>query len=156
MAEALEQDDAATHSLVETTLDDMSGELAGHALSQVLEAGALDAWATPVLMKKGRPGLVLSALCRQGEAGRVADAMLRETSSIGVRFSQVARRELARRIVQVKTEFGTIPVKLSGEGGVQQKLKPEFDACAEAARTYGVAVRVVIERAHAAARSLLG
>lgn len=135
-----------THVVVEANVDDMTGELAGHALGSLLGHGALDAWGTPIIMKKGRPGLVISALARMHDAGRVADALLRETSSIGVRFTPVSRRELERRLLQVVTPFGTIPVKVSGSG-TGRKLKPEFDACAKAAREHDVPVRVVVEAA---------
>ena len=140
-----------THVVVEANVDDMTGELAGHALQTLFEVGALDAWGTPILMKKGRPGLIISALAKTGDAGRIADALLRETSSIGVRFSSVSRRELARSVVEVETLFGTIPVKVSGASAADRKMKPEFDACAEAARKHGVPVRVVIEAALARA-----
>jgi uncharacterized protein (TIGR00299 family) protein len=140
-----------THVLVEANVDDMTGEFAGHALAGLLEHGALDAWGTPVVMKKGRPGLVISALARMHDAGRVADALLRETSSIGVRFTPVSRRELERRQIEVETPYGAIPIKVSGSSETDRKLKPEFDACAVAARAHDVPVRVVVEAALAAA-----
>jgi uncharacterized protein (DUF111 family) len=102
-------------------------------------------------MKKGRPGLVISALARMHDAGRVADALLRETSSIGVRFTPVSRRELERRQIEVETPYGAIPIKVSGSSETDRKLKPEFDACAVAARAHDVPVRVVVEAALAAA-----
>jgi uncharacterized protein (TIGR00299 family) protein len=140
-----------SHVLVEANVDDMTGEIAGHALSRLLEQGALDAWGTPVVMKKGRPGLIISALARMHDAGRVADALLRETSSIGVRFTPVSRRELARKLIEVETPYGTIPIKVSGSVGWERKLKPEFEACAAAARAHDVPVRVVFEAALAQA-----
>jgi uncharacterized protein (TIGR00299 family) protein len=144
-----------THTLLEANVDDMTGEVAGYALSALLAAGALDAWASPVIMKKGRPGLVVSALCRLDRANEIADVLLRETSSIGVRFTQVSRRELPRRLTKVDTEYGSIPVKVSGEAGSFQQVKPEFEACAHAARKHGIPVRVVVDAASDKARSLL-
>src|SRR5690606_8268260 len=114
-ASSQERPSVLSHTVVEATVDDMTGELAAHALSALLLAGAVDAWATPVVMKKGRPGLVISALASVERAGAVADVLLRETSTIGVRFSEVSRRELERRVVQIDTDFGPIPVKVSGE-----------------------------------------
>lgn len=145
-----------THTLVEANVDDMTGELAAHALSAMLEAGALDAWATPIVMKKGRPGLTLTALCPRAVAGTLAEVMLRETSTIGVRFSDVSRRELERTVVEVQTAFGPIPVKISGAGSDAAQVKPEFDACAAAARLHQVPVRRVIEAATLAARDSVG
>jgi uncharacterized protein (DUF111 family) len=95
-------------------------------------------------MKKGRPALTLSVLVERASAEEFAELLLRETSSIGVRYYPVSRFERARRVVEVSTRFGTIPVKISeGRGGPSQ-IKPEFDAAAEAARAAGVPVREVL------------
>jgi uncharacterized protein (TIGR00299 family) protein len=146
----------ATHVVVETNIDDLSGELAGHALSQLLQAGALDAWLTPIQMKKGRPGLTLSALCPVTAADRLGAILLRETSSLGYRKLPVTRGERPRRIVQVPTPYGMVPVKVgSGPWGSPQ-IKPEFDACAAIAAEHGVAVRDVVQVALVAARQELG
>jgi uncharacterized protein (TIGR00299 family) protein len=145
---------AGTHVVVEANVDDMNGELAAHALAAILAAGALDAWATPVVMKKGRPGLTLSALAAKGEEHAVATALLRETSSIGVRGYEVGRIERPRHVVEVATPFGTIPVKVSGGPYGPPVVKPEFDACARAAAQAGVTVREVLAAAMEASRSL--
>jgi len=131
-----------------------SGEAAGHAIAALIAEGALDAWATPVVMKKGRPGLVVSALARRAEAERIAEALLRETTSIGVRFVEARRLERPRAVITVTTRFGDIPVKVSGGPYGAPVVKPEFDACALAAEKASVPVRVVIEEAVAAARAL--
>jgi uncharacterized protein (TIGR00299 family) protein len=145
---------SGSHVVVEANVDDMNGELAGHALAMLLASGALDAWATPVVMKKGRPGLTLSALARAEEADVVAASVLRETSSIGVRVVSVGRVERPRRIVEVSTPFGPIPVKVSTGPYGPPLLKPEFDACARAAAASGVTVREVLTAALTAARDL--
>ena len=145
-----------SHVLVEATVDDMTGELMGHALACLLEAGAIDAWVSSVTMKKGRPGWIVTALSRGVQASAVADAMLRHTSTIGVRFTAVTRRELPRRMIEVTTEYGPIAVKISGGGDEPLKLKPEFDACARAAREHGVPVRAVLDAALARARASVG
>jgi uncharacterized protein (TIGR00299 family) protein len=146
--------EAATHYVLEVNVDDMTGELVGHALSQLLQAGALDAWALPITMKKGRPGLIVSALCEAGALGVVEGAMLRETSSIGLRRRGVSRVERPRELVEVQTEFGPIPVKVARGPYGPAQLKPEFDACARAALAHDVPVRVVIAAALAAANGL--
>ena len=143
----------ASHVVVEANVDDMDGELAGHALSALLAAGALDAWATPIVMKKGRPGLTIAALARAHEADVIAAAMLRETSSIGVRSFPVGRIERPREIVEVATPFGPIPVKISTGPYGPPIMKPEFDACARAAEEAGVTVREVLAAALEAARA---
>lgn len=145
--------ESATHAVIEANVDDMTGELVAHVIARLLEEGALDAWAVPSTTKKGRPGLVLSALCRLEEAGRVADSMLRETSSIGVRTLPVTRSELPRRIVELDTAFGPVPVKVSGSPPL--KAKPEFDACAKLAAERGLPVREVLAEASRAAEAWL-
>jgi hypothetical protein len=147
---------SATHVVIEANVDDMTGELAGHAIAELLAAGALDAWASPLTMKKGRPGLLLSALSRLDGAALVESAMLRETSSIGLRRFPVSRVERPRRSVEVATQFGNIPVKVSAGPFGPPQLKPEFDACAAAAKLHGVPVRQVIAAAIHAAEHELG
>ena len=144
----------ATHFVVEANVDDMTGELSGHALAKLLEAGALDAWATPITMKKGRPGLLLSALCPAALRGAIEAVLLRETSSIGLRRYPVSREERPRELFEVETAFGKIPVKVARGPYGPAQLKPEFDACARAAQAHSVPVRTVIAAALAAAQHL--
>jgi len=133
--------------VLEANVDDMTGELAGHVIGLLLEAGALDAWAVPATMKKGRPGLLLSALTRAAFADSLAALVLRETTSIGVRRLQAERLERPRTVVEVETRFGLIPVKVSEGPYGPPQAKPEFDACARAATAAGVPVREVIAEA---------
>ncbi|MEI7894905.1 MAG: nickel pincer cofactor biosynthesis protein LarC [Myxococcales bacterium] len=143
----------ASHAVVEANLDDATGELVGHAMEALLTAGAVDVWATPSTMKKGRPGLTLSALALLAHADTVAAVFLRETPSIGVRRYEVTRVERPRRMVTVETPYGAIAVKVSeGPFGPPQE-KPEFDACVEAARRHGVPVREVLRAVLAAGTS---
>ncbi|MFP6684179.1 MAG: nickel pincer cofactor biosynthesis protein LarC [Polyangiaceae bacterium] len=138
-----------THVVLEANVDDMSGELAAHAISALLAAGALDAWATPISMKKGRPALTIAALTERATAERVGDTILRETTSIGLRRTAVTRTILPRKIVMVTTRFGALPVKVSGHGH-HAHAKPELAACATAAAEHGVPLRQVLEEALAA------
>lgn len=142
----------ATHVLIEANVDDMTGEIAGYAIDAILAAGALDAWAVPATMKKGRPGLVISALAEIARADAIAAAILRETTSIGVRTLPVTRTERPRRIVTVQTSFGAVRVKISDGPFGPPQIKPEFDDCVALARTSGVPVREVVAAAAAAAR----
>ena len=147
-------DPGATHVVVEANIDDASGEIVGHAIAKLIEAGALDAWATPVTMKKGRPGLVISAMAESAQASRVGEVMLRETTSIGVRLTSMARIERPRTSITVATRFGEIPVKVSSGPYGEPVIKPEFDACASAAARANVPVRAVIAEALLEARSV--
>jgi len=143
-----------THVIVEANVDDMTGELAGHAVNALLAAGALDAWATPIVMKKGRPALTLAALGPSERADDLARAVLRETSSIGVRILPIRRIERPRHMAEVSTPYGAIPVKISTGPYGPAVVKPEFDACARAAETHHVTVREVIAAALEAAKTL--
>ncbi|MEP7051267.1 MAG: nickel pincer cofactor biosynthesis protein LarC [Pseudomonadota bacterium] len=141
---------SATHVVLEANVDDMSGELAAHALHTLLQSGALDAWATPIVMKKGRPGLTISVIAVAAAAPRMTEVLLRETHSIGVRHTPVTRTERPRRIVEVTTEFGLVPLKISEGPYGPARVKPEFDVCAAAAQRAGVPVVTVIAAALAA------
>jgi hypothetical protein len=141
---------AEAHSVIEANVDDASGELAGSWIEALLTAGALDAWATPITMKKGRPALTISAIAAKSQADAVASAMLRETTSLGVRRYEVSRNERPRTVLSVETPYGLIAVKVAGGPFGPAQVKPEFEACAAAARAHGVPVREVLRAAYAA------
>jgi uncharacterized protein (TIGR00299 family) protein len=153
--EAVGRAASATHVIVEANVDDLTGELAGHALTALIKAGALDAWLTPIQMKKGRPGLTLSALCPVNAADRLGAVLLRETSSLGYRKSPVTRGERPRRIFEVYTPYGPIPVKVSTGPWGSPQVKPEFDVCVEVAAELGVPVRDIVQMATVLARQEL-
>jgi hypothetical protein len=140
-------DRSPTHAVLEANIDDATGELAGSWIETLLAAGALDAWTTPITMKKGRPALTLAALAPIERADGIAHAILRETTTLGVRRYDVVRDELARRIEHVDTPFGRIPVKVTDGPFGPPSAKPEFDACLAAARAHGVPVRHVLSEA---------
>jgi uncharacterized protein (TIGR00299 family) protein len=140
----------ATHIVLEANVDDATGELAAAWIEALLAAGAADAWATPITMKKGRPALTISALAAAERADAVGHAMLRETTSLGVRRYEVTRAERPRRMIEVETPYGRIPVKVAEGPFGPAQVKPEFDACAAAAKAYGVPVREVMRAAIAA------
>jgi uncharacterized protein (DUF111 family) len=145
------KDGSASHVVVEANLDDTTGEFLAAGIEAVLAAGALDVWASPVTMKKGRPAWVLSALCDAVRSEEVAHSMLRETTSIGVRLHPVSRVERPRRVVRVDTAFGSIAVKISSGPFGPPLVKPEFDDCLRLARAHQVPVREVIQAALSAA-----
>lgn len=146
---------AATDSVwqIDANLDDMSPELCGPASDAVFAAGALDVWYAPITMKKGRPALVLSALADDAARDAVIAAILRETTTIGVRYALRERTVLARKTVAVATRYGTIPVKLALDGDTVRNAAPEYEACAAAARDHGVPVKAVFAAALAAYES---
>jgi uncharacterized protein (DUF111 family) len=111
----------------------MSPELCAPAAEAIFAAGALDVWWSPITMKKGRPALLLSALAADATRVAVVAAILRETTTIGVRYAPRERTVLARRSVVVATRYGEIPIKLAGTGDVVLNAAPEYEACAAAA-----------------------
>ena len=135
---------------LEANLDDMSPELCAPAADAIFAAGALDVWWSAITMKKGRPALTLSVLVQDDKRTEVVTAILRETTTIGVRFARVERTVLARRTVEVSTRYGTIPVKVASDGDTVMNAAPEYDACAAAAKQHGVPVKLVFAAALAA------
>jgi pyridinium-3,5-bisthiocarboxylic acid mononucleotide nickel chelatase len=135
---------------LDANIDDMSPELCAAAADAVFAAGALDVWWTPITMKKGRPALVLSAIASEATRTAVVGAILRETTTIGVRYAQLQRTVLARELVEVKTRYGMIPVKVARDGTTIVNAAPEYDACAAAAKQHDVPVKLVFAAALAA------
>jgi pyridinium-3,5-bisthiocarboxylic acid mononucleotide nickel chelatase len=138
---------------IETNLDDCPGQLVARAIDVALEAGALDAWASPVTMKKGRPGLVLAALAHASRRDAVARAFLAETTTLGVRAFPVERVELLREHVVVETAYGPVRVKEGRLGGALLSAHPEFDDCLARAKDRGATVKEVMGAALAAHRA---
>jgi len=139
--------------LLEANLDDATGQLVARAIEVALERGALDAWAAPVTMKKGRPGLVLSALAPAARRDEVARVLAAETTTLGVRWRAVERLELERSFVTVETAFGAVRVKVGRLGGEVLNAHPEWDDCLVRAREHGVPVKRVLDAALAAYRA---
>lgn len=139
-----------THVVLETNLDDTSGQLSAHVTEALLREGALDAWTTAVGMKKGRPGVVVTALAHRADRERVGRALLTESGSLGLRWRPVERMERPRRTDVVGTPYGNVPVKVAEGDGLAAAAQPEFDVCRELAQRAGVPVRAVHSAALAA------
>ena len=136
--------------MIETNLDDASPQIIGHVMDRVLESGALDCFFTPVQMKKNRPGVLLSVLCRSDEKEAVMKLLFMETTTLGVRSYEVGRRALQRSVVRVETQYGPIDVKVAHLDGRVVNEMPEFEQCREAAARAGVPLKVVEEAARLA------
>ena len=141
-------------SLIEANLDDLLPELAPDAAAACFAAGALDVWTAPVQMKRGRPAFVLSALARPQAERAVAEAMLRETSTLGVRIAHLDRIELEREQLAVEVGGEPVRVKVGKLGGEIVNLAPEHTDCERAARILGEPVKTVWARALAAAHEV--
>lgn len=133
--------------VLESNLDDAPPQQLAHALAALLDAGALDAWLTPVVMKKGRPGHVLSALAPASLREALVRVMVLQTPTLGVRWYAVEREALGRTFVTVQTAFGPILVKLGLHRGVRTNAAPEWEDCVQAAARHGVAPREVRDAA---------
>ncbi len=141
-------------ALLETNLDDLSPELVPDAVERCFSAGALDVWTVPVAMKKGRPGVVLSALARPELEAPVARAILEHTTAIGVRVARLRRYELDREERSVEVHGQRVRVKLARLDGRLVNIAPEHDDCADVARRTGATVKSVWAAALTAAKPL--
>jgi uncharacterized protein (DUF111 family) len=140
---------------VETTVDDMSPQLYEPLMERLFQAGALDVHLTPVLMKKSRPGVVVTALCEPVAIDAITRTCFEESTTIGVRFTSYQRARLPREIVTLVTSLGPLAFKVSRLGGRVITVTPEFDDVRRAAREHGLAVREVLDRARAESRRLV-
>jgi pyridinium-3,5-bisthiocarboxylic acid mononucleotide nickel chelatase len=141
-------------ALLETNLDDLSPELIPDSVERCFAAGALDVWTAPVAMKKGRPGIVLSALARPEAEAAVARAILEETTALGVRVARLRRYELEREERTVDVDGGQVRIKLGLLDGRIVNVKPQHDDCAAVASVTGATVKSVWAAALSAARDL--
>ena len=140
---------------VETTVDDMSPQLYEPLLERLLERGALDAWLTPVIMKRSRPGVVLTALCEPGRVADLSRLLFEESSTLGVRWTAYQRARLDREMVRLDTAHGPVTFKVSRLDGRVITVTPEFEEIRRIARDRGLAVREVLEQARTEGRRLL-
>ena len=134
--------------LIEANVDDATGEMLSHAVAVLLDAGAHDAWVTPIIMKKGRPAYTVSALADAALAAQVAAALTAETGSLGVRGTTLERWPSARTASTVEVDGYPIRVKLS-----PGRVKVEHDDAARVARRSKLPLREVLSRAEAAGRT---
>jgi len=133
--------------VLETNLDDCNPQWIGELIARLLARGALDVWAQPVTMKKGRPGIVLGVLAAPEAAETLREEIFRATTTFGIRSYAVAREMLERRFETVSTPFGPVRVKVGSRAGQVLVRTPEFEDCARQARRHDVAPRQVYEAA---------
>ncbi|MFP5502080.1 MAG: nickel pincer cofactor biosynthesis protein LarC [Candidatus Sericytochromatia bacterium] len=136
---------------VQANLDDMNPQFFGPLVDRLLEAGALDVTLTPTIMKKGRPGIVLSALVPESRRAAVSETIFKETTTLGVRYHAVARTELQRETIRVETPWGAVSVKLGRLDGQVVNAMPEFEEVRRLAEAAGRPVKEVWQAAMGAA-----
>jgi uncharacterized protein (DUF111 family) len=143
-------------TVIETNIDDMAPNMLAALCEDLMAAGALDVTVTPALMKKGRSGHMLTVMSPPELVARLTDDLLRHSTTLGVRMSNVQRVLAQRRILEVTTPFGTARVKVKEMGGEPIDVSPEYEDCRRIARETGQDVRLVMRVVAETARRQLG
>jgi uncharacterized protein (TIGR00299 family) protein len=139
-------------AMLETNLDDISGELIGYATAMLLDAGALDVYTTPIQMKKNRPGVTLSVICRPPDADALEEIIFRETTTLGIRRWQVGRHTLKRETHVVHTPWGPVDGKRSVTPAGVVRFSPEYESCRRVAMENDLPLGDVYEAVRSACR----
>lgn len=137
-------------TVLECAVDDAAPQLTAHVMERALEEGALDVMCTPVVMKKGRMGSLLTVLCRPERRKDFESLLLLETTTLGLRVREEERIILQRRFIEVETPFGIVRVKIGSRDGSDVNWMPEYEDCAAAARKYNAPLKQVMQAALAA------
>jgi len=132
-------------TLIECNIDDMNPEFYGDVMDNLFEAGALDVFITPTIMKKNRPAVILSVLCHQNDQVKMSDILLKQTTTLGVRYQTVSRLMLDRDTETVSTSLGKAAIKQAWYQGKLLKWKPEYEDCKLLAEKHNLSVREVYE-----------
>jgi uncharacterized protein (DUF111 family) len=142
---------------IETNLDDVNPQTYEHVMERLFAQGALDVTLTPVIMKRGRPGIVVTCLAPPAHVDSVIDVLFKETTALGIRIQQLDRQILSRRFVTVKVRGGSVRIKIAGTSGLKSKAAPEYLDCKRIAEQTGRPVKEILEDALVAfARSRAG
>ena len=136
--------------MLETNLDDTSGELVGYCISRLWDAGALDVYTTAIQMKKNRPAVKLTVLCHPGDAAAMEDIMFSETATLGVRRWTASRHVLRRQPHTVATPWGPVEGKIGWLRDGLPRFSPEFESCRRVAAAHQTPLREVYEAAQKA------
>ena len=128
-------------------LDDMNPEFLAHVFDRLFAVGAKDVWAVPILMKKGRPAVTLKVLFPASLLPQVEEVIFAETTTLGLRYHPLTCHRLEKRLVEVQTPWGKVPVKLGYLGGQLTQVSPEFEACKTLALKAQVPLKEVYEAA---------
>jgi uncharacterized protein (DUF111 family) len=139
--------DIDTVCLLETNVDDISGELIGFLTKELLELGALDVFSTPIVMKHSRPAVKVSVICGPEITSTMEKVLFEQGLTFGIRKQLLQRTKLVRDLVPVQTEFGRIRIKTGSLNGKIVNAKAEFSDCVAAAKSHNVAVKTVSEAA---------
>lgn len=150
IGEAVQKNEWGTEEsirVLEVNLDDMNPQIYGYFLEKALAAGALDIFATPVQMKKNRPGMLITVLCAPADEGKFQEMLFAETTTLGVRSTLAQRRILPREWVKVSTRFGEVRMKVARVNGLVRQVSPEFEDCRKLAEEKKVPLQEVLDAA---------
>ena len=147
VSERATQDGLEPLVMVEANLDDMNPQLCGFFSERAFAVGALDVFFAPVQMKKNRPGVLLSVLCRPEQRDAMMDLFFQETTTLGVRCHEVLRRALEREWVPVLTAYGEVRIKVSRRNGRIVNFSPEYDDCQRLATASAVPLKTILQEA---------
>lgn len=136
-----------TISVLEANLDDLNPQIFGYVLERLLEEGALDVFGVPVQMKKNRPGMLLTVLCRPEDSARLSHVIFAETSTLGIRKREEHREILDRRWITVETRWGSVRMKVAGMNGTVTNYAPEYEDCRQIATEHQVPLKQVMQEA---------
>jgi len=136
-----------TISSLEANLDDLNPQVCGYVMDRALEEGALDAFVMPIQMKKNRPGMLLTVLCRPEDAPKLAQLIFTETTTLGVRRREEVRQALARKWVTVSTQWGDVRMKVASLNGTVTNYAPEYEDCRRIAVEQQVPLKSVMQEA---------
>ncbi|MDD5722541.1 MAG: nickel pincer cofactor biosynthesis protein LarC [Syntrophales bacterium] len=139
------RDESRKAVIVETNIDDMNPEVYDHVISKLLRNGAMDAYLVPIIMKKNRPAVQMSVLCREEDVDTVIDIIFEETTTLGIRQYRVEKKMMDRKVVTVETPYGQVDIKLGVYKGKILKFKPEYDQCKKLAKENDLSLSKVYE-----------
>ena len=134
-------------AILEANVDDMTPQVFGYVMEQALAAGALDVFGTAVQMKKNRPGMLLTVLCRPDDNARITRLIFAETTTLGVRMRQEKRATLRRRHLAIQTKWGEVRMKLANLNGSVSNYAPEYEDCRRIAEQQRVPLKAVMQEA---------
>jgi len=131
--------------VIETNMDDISGEVLGYLQEKLLQEGALEAFFTPVQMKKGRPGILLTTLVHPDKFSTITSLIFRESSTLGVRYYETKRKKIKREVKKIDTPWGKVRVKVGKSGNKYKFISPEYEDCQRIAQEKDIPLTQVYE-----------
>jgi len=133
-------------TVIESNIDDMNPQFYDHIMNRIFDAGALDVFLTPIIMKKNRPAVKITLLSDNDNVNKLADILLKETTSFGLRIYKTERVKLDKEIKAIKTEYGNARVKIGKRNGKIINIAPEYEDCKRIAKEKGIPIREVYEK----------